>query len=209
MEPLLSYLVGAIAALFPIVDPIGAIPIFYALTAKQSHQRRCQQAKQVALNVAAVLTVFFLMGKGLLAFFGISLPVVRIAGGLIVSHTAWQMVTSQDRLTHREQTEAADKADISLTPMAVPLLSGPGAIAMTISLSTRCHTWLEYLGVWLGILLLSAMVYFLLILGEPLSQAWGITGRGALTRLLGFFILAIAVQFIADGSLALLQPLLR
>ncbi|WP_231833775.1 MarC family protein [Thermosynechococcus vestitus] len=204
----MTFLLGTIAALFPITDPIAAIPVFYALTAKQSRRQRLKQARQVAINVAAVLTVFFFMGKLILAFFGISLPVVRIAGGLIVGHTAWQMVTSQDRLTQQEHIEAADKVDISLTPMAIPLISGPGAIAMTISLSTRCHTWLEYLGAWLGILLLSAMVYLFLILGEPLSRAWGITDRGALTRLLGFLILAIAVQFIADGSLALLQTLL-
>ncbi|HIK25232.1 MAG: NAAT family transporter [Thermosynechococcus sp. Uc] len=200
-HPTFSFLLGTLAALFPIADPIGAIPIFCTLTAKHSSKCRRQEARQIALNVFAVLVTFFLVGKFILSFFGISLAVVRIAGGLIVAHTAWQMVTSHQRLTLQEHAEAIDKEDITFTPMAVPLISGPGAIGVTMTLSTRCQVWEEYLGCLLGIGLFGGVVYVCLALGERLLQKWGKTGVGALTRILGFFILAIAVQLIADGSL--------
>lgn len=126
LHPTVSFLVGTLAALFPIADPIGAVPVFCALTARHPLKYRRQKAKETAVNVFAVLVTFFLVGKFILGFFGISLAVVRIAGGLIVAHTAWQMVTSHQRLTLQEHAEAIDKDDIALTPMAVPLISGGG-----------------------------------------------------------------------------------
>lgn len=205
MASLPSLALVTVATLFPVANPLGAIPIFYSLTAGYTHAYRLRQARKIAGNVFLVLALFFLGGRLLLDLFGISLAVVRIAGGLIVGHTAWEMVTAQQRLTVQEHTEALDKTDISFTPMAVPLISGPGAIGVVISFSTRCHHWWEYLGYLLGILLFSGLVYLCLVLGESLFKGLGQTGTGAINRILGFLILAIAVQLVADGVTAILQ----
>ncbi|WJI23998.1 MarC family protein [Thermosynechococcus sp. QKsg1] len=205
VNTLFSFMFGILTALFPIANPIGAIPIFYSLTAKNTTKYRLRQARKITFNVFAVLAIFFLVGKFILSFFGISLAVVRIAGGLIVAHTAWQMVAPQPRLTNQEQLEAVDKEDISFTPMAMPIISGPGAIGIVIGFSTRCHQWPEYLGCVLGITLFSFITYFCLILGEPLIKGLGTTGIGALNRILGFLILAIAVQLIADGVITFIK----
>src|SRR4051812_46220926 len=113
-------------ALFPIVNPFGGVPLIYALTTSFSRPERKREALMTALYVVAILVAFMLFGRFVLNFFGISLPVLKIAGGLIVANTAWGMVTGNSRMTEDESHEAANKEDIALTPMAMPMLSGPG-----------------------------------------------------------------------------------
>ncbi|MHC5862813.1 MarC family protein [Nostoc sp.] len=192
-------------ALFPIANPIGAVPVFYTLTATGTSSERHQQALQTAINVVLVLAVFLVAGRWILEFFGISLNVLRLAGGLLVAHTAWEMVTVRQRLTPSEKDEAMEKEDISFTPMAVPLISGPGAIGVVTSLSISFNHWVEYLESLVGIVLIGISLYLCLVLGEPLIKRLGRNGVGALNRVFGFFILAIGVRFIADGSISLLK----
>ncbi|AGY58850.1 multiple antibiotic resistance protein [Gloeobacter kilaueensis JS1] len=201
MQGLLAYAVGTFLALLPIANPIGAVPVFYSLTGGDPPDYRLQQARMTAINVLWVLALFLIAGKVILSFFGISLAVLRVAGGLLVGHTAWEMVTARPRLTVPENEEAADKDDISFTPMAVPMLSGPGAIGVVIGLAAKATGVFDYIGCLVGIVLLSAVTYLSLVVGEPLIKALGKTGVGALNRVLGFLILAIAVQFVADGTL--------
>lgn len=204
-QQLFSYTVGILIALFPIANPIGAVPIFYTMTADDTKPYRLKQARQTSINVVLVLVTFLLAGKLILSFFGISLGILQIAGGLIVAHTAWEMVTSRQRLTEAEHQEAVDKEDISFTPMAVPLISGPGAIGVVISLSERAKEWLAYAGCLVGIVVFGLSLYLFLVLGEPLIRAMGRNGIGAMNRVLGFFILGIAVQLIAEGTLAFIK----
>jgi len=205
LQALISTILGTFLALFPVANPVGAVPIFYSLTAAETPKSRRRQARQTALNVFWVLAIFLVAGRLILEFFGISLGVLRIAGGLLVAHTAWEMVTSRQRLTAPEKNEAVDKEDISFTPMAVPLVGGPGAIGVVIGLANNVSYWLEYLERVVGIALLGVILYLCLVLGEPLIKALGQNGMGALNRMMGFFILAIAVQLIAKGVFTLLQ----
>jgi len=205
LQALISTILGTFLALFPVANPVGAVPIFYSLTAAETPKSRRRQARQTALNVFWVLAIFLVAGRLILEFFGISLGVLRIAGGLLVAHTAWEMVTSRQRLTAPEKNEAVDKEDISFTPMAVPLVGGPGAIGVVIGLANNVSYWLEYLERVVGIALLGVILYLCLVLGEPLIKALGQNGMGALNRVMGFFILAIAVQLIAKGVFTLLQ----
>jgi multiple antibiotic resistance protein len=204
-QSLISYAIGTLATLFPIANPLGAVPIFYSLMAAESPDYRIRQAQRISLNVIFILATFLLAGKLILGFFGISLGVLRIAGGLIVAHTAWEMVTARQRLTIQEHQEALDKQDISFTPMAIPIVSGPGAIGVVIGLSTKASSWLDLVSCLIGVILLGAVLYFCLILGEPFIEKLGGTGIGALNRIMGFLILAIAVQLIADGLIDVLK----
>jgi multiple antibiotic resistance protein len=202
---ILTYTIGTLAALFPIANPIGSVPIFYSLTARDTPGERRKQAQKTAINVVLILAVFLLGGRTILEFFGISLNVLRIAGGLLVANAAWEMVTSRQRLTDSEQQAGAEKEDISFTPMAIPLIAGPGSIGVTIGLATKLTHWSDYLGCLIGIVLFGGLLYVCLVLGESLLSILGRNGLGALNRVLGFFILAIAVQLIADGVISLFQ----
>src|ERR1700689_5179840 len=138
-------------ALFPIVDPFGGIPIFFSMTSSWTAHERRRTAVKTGLWVFIILVTFLFFGRFVLSFFGISLPVLKIAGGLIVANTAWGMVTSTSRITPAESNEAATKEDISFAPLAMPLLSGPGSIGVVMGLAAHADHWVAYIGMIVGI----------------------------------------------------------
>jgi multiple antibiotic resistance protein len=186
-------------ALFPIVNPFGGVPLFFALTSDFSTSERNRTAMKTAAYVFAILVVFMFFGRFVLNFFGISLPVLKIAGGLIVAHTAWGMVTASTRITPAESDEAAEKNDISLTPMAMPMLSGPGSIGVVMGLAANADSMTTYLGMVIGIAVLGLSVYLFLRLGGPLVARLGPGAVAGITRIFGFLIFAVAVQLVWDG----------
>ena len=186
-------------ALFPIVNPFGGVPIFFSLTTGFDPKERNRTALKTGFWVAVILVFFMLLGRFVLNLFGISLPVLKIAGGLIVANTAWGMVTSSSRMTASESDEAATKDDISLTPMAMPILSGPGSIGVVMGLAAHSDHLMSYLGMVVGIVAVSLTCYLFLRLGGPLAARLGPGTIGAINRIFGFLILAIAVQLVWDG----------
>jgi multiple antibiotic resistance protein len=186
-------------ALFPIVNPFGGVPLFFALTADFPASERNRTALKTSLYVFGILVIFMFFGRFVLNFFGISLPVLRVAGGLIVAHTAWGMVTASGRMTPAETDEAAGKADISLTPMAMPILSGPGSIGVVMGLAATANGMTTYLGIVIGIAALALSVFLFLRLGGPLVARLGPGAVAGITRIFGFLIFAVAVQLVWDG----------
>jgi multiple antibiotic resistance protein len=186
-------------ALFPIVDPFGGIPVFYSITSDWPAKDRWLTAIKTSFYVFAILVVFLFFGRFVLSFFGISLPVLKIAGGLIVANTAWGMVTSTSRMTPAESHEATTKEDISFAPLAMPLLSGPGAIGVVMGLAAHTDQGVAYIGMVLGIGAIALSCFMFLILGGPLVRRLGPGAIGAINRIFGFLILAIAVQLVWDG----------
>lgn len=186
-------------ALFPIVDPFGGIPIFFTMTASWTPRDRLRTAIKTGVWVFVILVTFLFFGRFVLHFFGISLPVLKIAGGLIVANTAWGMVTSQKRITPEESHEAEDKEDISLTPLAMPLMSGPGAIGVVMALAANVDNAAAYLGMVIGIIVIALSVTLFFALGGPLVRRLGPGAVGAINKIFGFLILAIAVQLVWDG----------
>ena len=148
----------------------------------------------------AILVIFLFFGRFGLIFFGISLPVLKIAGGRIVANTAWGMVTGDSRITAAESNEASTKQDISLTPMAMPMLSGPGSIGVVMGLAAHADSMTTCLGMVIGIVALGLAVYRFFRLGGPLVKRLGPGAAGAINRIFGFLLPAIAVQLIWDGA---------
>jgi MarC family membrane protein len=186
-------------ALFPIVDPFGGIPIFFTMTATWSARDRRRTAFKTGVWVFVILVTFLFFGRFVLHFFGISLPVIKIAGGLIVANTAWGMVTSHARITPEESLEAEDKEDISLTPLAMPLMSGPGAIGVVMALAAHVDSAAAYVGMVIGVAAISLSVTLFFVLGGPLVRRLGPSAVGAINKIFGFLTLAIAVQLVWNG----------
>ncbi len=191
--------ITAFVALFPIVNPIGGLAVFFSLTSDDTDAERNSAAMRTALFVIAILVAFTLAGSFVLEFFGISLAALRIAGGIIVAHTAWTMVTASSRLTPAENAEAGGKQDIAFTPMAMPMLAGPGSIGVAMALAARPDpaTWM--IGIVAAIVAMGVLVYVLLRVGAPLARRMGPGVLGAIDRILGFLILAIAIELIITG----------
>ena len=199
LRDLPSAAIATFLALFPIVNPFGGIPLFFSLTSDFAPVERRHTALRTALYVIAILVTFLFFGRFVLIFFGISLPVLKIAGGLIVANTAWGMVTGNSRITPAESSEASTKEDISLTPMAMPMLSGPGSIGVVMGLAAHADSMISYVGMVIGIVALGLVVYLFLRLGGPLVKRLGPGAAGAINRIFGFLLLAIAVRLAWDG----------
>jgi len=186
-------------ALFPIVNPSGGVPLFFSLTSNLSAGERNRTVLKTAIYVTVILIFFMFLGRFVLDFLGISLPVLKIAGGLIVANTAWGMVTASSRITGAESHEASTKEDISLTPMAIPMLSGPGSIGVVMGLAADADSKVAYLGMVIAIAAIGLAVYLFLRLGGPLVERLRPCATGAINRVFGFLILAIAVQLVWDS----------
>src|SRR5262249_36181820 len=150
-----------------------------------------------------ILILSLFLGRFLLHAFGLNLAELRIAGGLIVGWTAWQMVNGTGRITPEEEAGARVKTDISFTPMAMPLLAGPGAIGIIVGVAAHGHTWEDYIGYVLAILLIAVSVLVCLTASPTIFKWLGPNGVGALNRIFGFIILAIAVALVARWATAI------
>jgi len=203
--------VKLLAGMISVVDPIGAIPIFLSLTANRPLEDRRHTAWVCAMAVGAVLLASLLGGEFILGLFGISIPAFRVAGGILILLMGVSMLhASQDRSrqTPEERVESYEKESVAVVPLAIPLLSGPGAIsAMIVYSHEKCSCWQHYLLVGLAIGTLAFIVLVTLWTAPKIASLLGKTGMNVITRIMGLIIFAIAVEFIAKG-LAELFPIL-
>lgn len=192
--------IAAIAALLPITNPLGAVAAFSGLTGDMEREQVRRQALRTGICVFAILAVFSLVGSYVLSAFGISLAALQIAGGLVVAHSGFGMIVPRPQGTDAERQHAQTKKDISFSPMALPLIAGPGAIGVVIALQARHPGVQSALGLLVASGLLAAIIWLLLRYGTPLVDRLGATGIGALTRVMGFLILAIGVELLVHGT---------
>jgi len=192
----------AVSALFFVVDPIGLVPIFIALTEGQSEARRAATARKASLIFVALVS-FFAVGGGLLfRTLGVSLAAFKIAGGLLLALTALDMLRGQEPITRTsdgEMDEAARKQDVAVVPLAMPLLAGPGAIATVMVLTSRARSVVDVGIVLLAIVITGVATYAILAASAAISRVLGKSGRTILERVMGLVLAAIAVQFVVDG----------
>jgi multiple antibiotic resistance protein len=181
-------------ALFPVVNPIAVIPVFLVLTANRPASERMRVALRSSLFVLAILLVFLFAGEPLLHHFGISLEALQIAGGIVVGLAGLQMVTSEVQVSGEGRT-----GDISFSPLAMPLLAGPGALGVEMGLESRRSSDVPSPGFVIGILLVALAVYACLMLGGQLVRFIGDAGIDALRRIFGLLVLAIGVEMVVHG----------
>lgn len=201
---MVQHLLESFTLFFTIIDPIGILPIFIALTYGQP----LEQKKAVAFKATVIATVIFIIfavvGDMLLTALRISESAFRIAGGVLLLLTAIDMVlarhTGLSSTTKDEEKEADQRQDISVFPLAVPLIAGPGGlVAVTIQMREAEGALLTQFGVIGMLVLVLAITYILFYLATPIARFLGVTGANVLTRVLGIILSALAVQFIIDG----------
>jgi multiple antibiotic resistance protein len=201
-------LFGAFALqLFLIVDPVAGVPIFLAITPRNSPEERRRMAVRGCLAAFLVLLFFLLAGPPLLRYFGIETASVRIGGGILLFVIALEMLygrTTGTGTSRREERMAGAKRDISITPLAVPLLAGPGAIATCLIFSSQASAadWLALPAAAAAVLAVTAL---LLRRADDLARWLGALGAAILVRIMGLLLAFLAVQYVADGVRAVLE----
>jgi multiple antibiotic resistance protein len=194
-------ILGTIVSLLPVINPVASAPVLLSITEGDSEARRAWQVKKGCYYMVLILVGSLFGGSLIIRFFGISIPGIRIAGGLLVSGLALSMLATphEDASEHRRREEARAKRDISLSPLAMPMLSGPGSIAMTIGFTSLAGNWLDYAAIILGIILVAVISYMVLRLSGRMVRLIGANGMYALTKFMGFLLLCIGVQFVVNG----------
>jgi multiple antibiotic resistance protein len=199
------------AGLFPIVNPIGGAPIFLGLTRQRSDRDRAAIAGRVAINGFFLLLGSVLVGSHVLEFFGITLPIVRIAGGLVVTAFAWQMLHSGNVVDTPDPKEAAARPigpDEIFYPITMPLTVGPGSIAVAITLgsqrprgagATAAEFALVAAGALAGIAAIALTIYVCYRYAERMIKVLGDGGTSVLVRLSAFILLCIGIQILWNG----------
>jgi multiple antibiotic resistance protein len=198
-------ILGTVIALLPVINPVASAPVLLSITEGDSEARRAWQVKRGCIFMVAILVSFLFGGGFIIRFFGISIPGIRIAGGLLVSGIALSMLATphEDADERRRREEARAKRDISFSPLAMPMLSGPGSIALTIGFTSLADRWLDYVAIILGIVVVAVISYVTLRLSGRMVRLIGANGMNALTKFMGFLLLCIGVQFIVNGALSI------
>lgn len=200
----IDLILNAFFTLFVTIDPIGLAPIFIGITVGMSREERVSVAVRACIIAFFLLLLFLLAGQAILDTLGITIHAFRVAGGLLLFYTAFEMVFGARQARKEKTTETAmtqdQLANLAVFPLALPLIAGPGAISATILLATQLDGSWE----WRGVLLLIIAFVILLVLlaflaSELLGKYLGTTGRMIMTRLLGVLLAALSVQYVIDG----------
>jgi multiple antibiotic resistance protein len=198
----LSYCLVALSAIFVVVDPLSAVPMFIAMTAGDAPAKRREMALRACVAGAGLLSAFALFGAVIFRFLGVTLGAFKFAGGILLLLTALDMLRAQvsrTRSSAEEQKEGEEKEDIAIVPLAIPLLAGPGSVATVMVLMSRGP------GFWVGIPVVGAIVitfiasYFMLRAAAAVDRVLGKSGNAILQRVMGLMLAAIAIQFMVDG----------
>ena len=199
----LTTVLATFAGLLPIVNPFSTAMVFLALTVRMTEPERQRQAALACGYAAGVLWVFLFAGALIMSFFGISIPSLRIAGGLIVARVGFSMLAPAADDGTPERVPA--RAQIAFTPLAVPMLSGPGSIAVTIGMAAGSESVADYLAVAVGIALVVLVSWGVLRSARGVKRLLGEQGIDALTRIMGFLLVCIGVQFVAIGVMEMIH----
>jgi multiple antibiotic resistance protein len=214
MAQLLKSTFLILTALFPIVNPLGSAPLFLSLTHYYTPEERKILSRRIALNSIALIVVSYFIGTHILAFFGISIPVVQVGGGLVLASTGWAMLKQKDEDNTKAEVHRSVGAQDLLTkafyPLTLPLTVGPGSISVAITLgANEPHIGnkiiFSILGAVIGALLISGTVYLCYAFADRLARALGETGMSVIMRLSSFLLVCIGVQIIWNGLSTLLK----
>ncbi|RWX02354.1 MarC family NAAT transporter [Flavobacterium cerinum] len=200
------------AALFSVINPLGAVPIFVGLTQDDTKEERSRISFWAAVNVFIILIISFFVGQYVLAFFGISIDALRIAGGLIIVSSGFSLLTgkfSKKRGVNKEvKNDAQKRNDIALTPLAIPMLAGPGSISLLIAMYQDYNKSIEQQVIaCLAIIAVAFVIFLTMRSAHYLSRILGASGIVAISRIIGFIVIAIGVQYISSSIVNILSSI--
>ncbi|MEN8810806.1 MAG: MarC family protein [Flavobacteriales bacterium] len=197
-------------ALFSIMNPLGTVPVFVGLTQENSRKEKGLIAFWTSLNVFVILLISFFFGKYLLVFFGISINSLKIAGGLIIASSGFALLTgkfAEHKGMKRKKVEddIKKRSEITLTPLAIPMLAGPGTISLLITYNQTYTDALEIF-IFLGSMLTTTvLIYIILKSAFLIVKKLGASGINALSRIIGFVVISIGVEYVVSAVINLIQ----
>ncbi|HBK70758.1 MAG TPA: stress protection protein MarC [Flavobacteriaceae bacterium] len=197
-------------ALFSIMNPLGTVPVFVSLTQENTKKERSKIAFKTSLNVFIILLISFFVGKYLLLFFGISINALKIAGGLIIASSGFALLTGEfskhkGMKKKNVKEDIATRSEIALTPLALPMIAGPGTISLLITYRKEYVELNDVLIIIVAIILSVISIYFILKSSYSIVKVLGASGINALSRIIGFIVVALGIEFIISATISILK----
>lgn len=198
-----------LAALFSVLNPIGTVPIFVGLTQDYTKKECSKVSMLTAINVFIILIISFFIGQYVLTFFGITITALRIAGGIIIASSGFSLLNgkfSKNRgIDKKVEEDIQMRNSIALTPLAMPMLAGPGSISLLIAFYQEHNTTNEIIFSSLAILIVSVLIFIVLRSAHYLAKILGASGIVAISRIIGFLTIAIGIQYIISSVLSIIR----
>ena len=194
-----------VGTLLPIMNPFSTLPLFMSLTSKIDDKSRNRVALAACLYAFTLLVAFLFLGTAIIDFFGISVPGIRIAGGLIISVIGFRMLFPDGMQIASSSQDPQHEQEIAFTPLAMPSLAGPGSLSVVVTAASQIKSnnpeqyVLVYVGVILGMVVTVLIAAAVLRSAGPIARALGPSGIDAMTRIFGFLLIAIGIQFLLTG----------
>lgn len=198
-------------ALFSVMNPLGTVPIFVGLTQDDTSAERSKTSLLTAINILVILIISFFTGKYILQFFGISIDSLRIAGGLIIVSSGFALLTGSfskhKGMDKRVKDDAYQREGVSLTPLAIPMLAGPGSISLLIGMHQEFQLFQER-AITVGAIAAVCIATFLVLKsGHYIFRILGASGINAISRIIGFIVIAIGIEYITSSAIIVLSKI--
>jgi len=206
------FIILTFSSLFALINPLGITPILLSMTEGDNDIEYKSIVKKGILTAYIILVIFTLMGDLIFKFYGITIYAFMIGGGILFLRNSFDMIdskVSREASTPLETKEAIKKEDISITPIGIPLIAGPGAITSVMLLSSQTNTFIDKCIVHINIIITLLLTYIILLLGKKISKKIGTTGIRIIQRIMGLILLVISIQFIINGILLLIENQLK
>jgi multiple antibiotic resistance protein len=196
-----TILISAYISLFSLINPLGAMPVFVSITQGYSDAQIKSTVKKTAIYILFICLISFYAGILILDFFGISIHALKLAGAIIISRSGFLLLNSQHKndVQGDVKEESIAKEDISFSPLAMPLLAGPGSISLLINLSLNHHGWAERSMVISAIALVCLTIFGILYLAPRILKYLGQTGIRSMSKIMGFIVLSLGIQMGVDS----------
>ena len=207
-----SFIILTFSSLFALINPLGITPILLSMTEGDNDIEYKTIVKKGILTAYIILIIFTLMGDLIFKFYGITIYAFMIGGGILFLRNSFDMIdskVSREASTPLETKEAIKKEDVSITPIGIPLIAGPGAITSVMLLSSQTNTFIDKCIVHINIIITLLLTYIILLLGKKISKKIGTTGIRIIQRIMGLILLVISIQFIINGILLLIENQLK
>jgi len=206
---LISFFVASFFSLFALINPLSALPVFISLTEHHDAKWRNYQIRKTCLYIIAICVCSFFAGSCILGFFGISINALKIAGGIMISRSGFLLLNAKHKrdVKGKLMQESLEKEDISFSPLAMPLLSGPGSISLLINMSIETTQAPSKAIVIMAILAVTACIYFIFSIAPRILKYTGQAGLKSLSKIMGFLVLSIGIEMISSAVLVMLKSL--
>ena len=198
----LQFLIFCLSTLFKLVNPLGIAPIFVVMTERFSKEDRVKIAQKGILTGTVTLVIFTFLGSVIFKLYGITVEAFQIMGGILFFRSGLRMLEAQvsrTRTTESEREEFKETDEIAISPIGVPLITGPGAITGVMILSGQTPSYYSVGTLLLAVLITMTAFYYILRAGSGLSKKIGLTGMRVIQRIMGLILMVIAVQFVING----------